>query len=217
MFEFCQEIRSHFSDYLDGKCSGETLRSLRYHLSNCAACGEELERWQVMQAELRALPRLQAPAKQALKLRVRLSQELHRNLLGRLWVRLENALCPVLLPASAGVVLTAIICFGVIIGSRVAPGPSVPDVPVQLVTPPRVQTLAPLDFNTGDQAVVLVTRIDAEGRVMDYKILSGQRSPELMYRLDRIMYFSVFHPATTFGRPTYGRVVLSLERITVRG
>ena len=65
--------------------------------------------------------------------------------------------------------------------------------------------------------MVLVTHIDAEGRVMDYKILSGQHSPELTYRLDRLMYFSQFHPATMFGRPTGGQVVLSLRRITVRG
>ena len=84
MFEFCQEIRGHFSDYLDGVCSRETLRSLRYHLSYCSACNEELQRWQAMQADLRALPRRRAPQKYALKLRVALSQELHRNLLGRL-------------------------------------------------------------------------------------------------------------------------------------
>ena len=217
MFEFCQEIRGHFSDYLDGVCSRDTLRSLRYHLSYCSACKEELQRWQAMQADLRALPRRRAPQKYALKLRVSLSQELHRNLLGRLRVHLENALRPVLLPASAGVVLTAIICFGLIMEWRVTPAANIPDVPIQLVTPPRVQTLAPLDFNTGDQGVVLVTHIDAEGRVMDYKILSGQHSPELTYRLDRLMYFSQFHPATMFGRPTGGQVVLSLRRITVRG
>ena len=167
MFEFCQEIRGHFSDYLDGACSRDTLRSLRYHLSYCSACKEELQRWQAMQADLRALPRRRAPQKYALKLRVALSQELHRNLLGRLRVHLENALRPVLLPASAGVVLTAIICFGLIMEWRVTPAANIPDVPIQLVTPPRVQTLAPLDFNTGDQGVVLVTHIDAEGRVMD--------------------------------------------------
>src|SRR5438093_12032196 len=178
MFEFCQEIRGHFSDYLDGACSRDTLRSLRYHLSYCSACKEELQRWQARQAELRALPRRRAPQKYALKLRVSLSQELHRNLLGRLRVHLDNALRPVLLSASAGVVLTAIICFGLIMEWRVTPAANIPDIPIQLVTPPRVQTLAPLDFNTGDQGVVLVTHIDAEGRVMDYKILSGQHSPE---------------------------------------
>ncbi len=217
MFELCQEIRSHFSDYLDGLCSQDALRSMRYHLSHCAACSRELERWQDMRTDLRSLPRLEVPPRHALRLRVALSQELHRNLLGRLWVRLDNALRPVLLPASAGVALTAIICFGLIMDSRETPASNTPDVPVQIVTPPRVQTLAPLDFNTGDQPVVLVTHIDADGRVLNYRILSGQDSPELVNRLDRMMYFSVFRPATMFGRPTDGQVVLSLRRITVHG
>ncbi len=93
----------------------------------------------------------------------------------------------------------------------------VPDVTVQLATPARVQELAPMDFNTDDNGLVLVTQINAEGRVKGYRVLSGQRSPELMQRLDRMIYFSIFRPATMFGRPTDGQVVLSLRRITVRG
>ena len=74
-----------------------------------------------------------------------------------------------------------------------------------------------MDFNTGDNGLVLVTQINAEGRVKGYRVLSGQRSPELMQRLDRMIYFSIFQPATMFGKPTDGQVVLSLRRITVRG
>jgi hypothetical protein len=102
-------------------------------------------------------------------------------------------------------------------GSQVAPITNIPDVTVQLVTPARVQALAPMDFNTGDNSLVLVTQINAEGRVKGYRVLSGQGSPELMRRLDRMIYFSVFQPATMFGKPTDGEVVLSLRRITVRG
>jgi hypothetical protein len=90
-------------------------------------------------------------------------------------------------------------------------------VPLQLVTPPRVRELAPINFNTGDQPVVLLTQIDAAGRVMSYRVLSGHLSPEISRDLDRLIYFSLFDPATTFGKPTDGQVVLSLRRITVRG
>ncbi len=216
MFESCIEIRSHFSDHLDGRCGPETLRSLRFHLTYCGSCGEELGRFQAMRADLRRLPRRRVPPELALRLRVRMSQELHRNLLGKFLLRLDNALQPLLLPASGGV-LTAIICFGLIMGSQVVPVTNLPDVPLQISTPPRVRALAPIDLITGDQAVVLVTHIDADGRVTNYKVLSGQYSPELMQRLDRMMYFGLFHPATTFGKPTDGQVVLSLRRITVRG
>ncbi len=216
MFESCLEIRSYFSDYLDGVCARETLRSIQYHLSYCASCRDDLEHRGAVQADLRGLPRRRVPPELALRLRVRLSQQIHRNLLVRLLVRLENLLEPLILPASAGV-LTAIICFGLIMGSQVVPVANTPDVPLRISTPPRVLELAPMNFNAEDQAVVLVTHIDAGGRVTNYKVLSGQHSPELMYRLDRMMYFSLFHPATMFGKPTDGQVVLSLRRITVRG
>ena len=121
-----------------------------------------------------------------------------------------------LLPATGGV-LTAVICFGLIMGSQVVPMTNIPDVTVQVVTPARVQTLAPMDFNTGDDGLVVVTQINAEGRVKGYRVLSGEGSPEIMQRLDRMIYFSNFQPATMFGKPTDGQVVLSLRRITVRG
>ena len=216
MFEGCVEIRSHFSDYVDDLCTREALKSIRFHLVYCAACREELAQWQSLQAELRGLARRRVPTDLALRLRVRLSQHLHRHYLAGLWVRLENLLQPLLIPATGGV-LTAVICFCLIMGSGVAPVTNIPDVPFQSVTPPRIRALAPMDFNTGDNPVVLVTQIDAEGRVKGYRLLSGQNSPELMQRLDRMIYFSLFQPATISGKPTDGEVVLSLRRITVRG
>jgi hypothetical protein len=216
MFESCLEIRNHFSDYLDGECPREILRSVRYHLAGCASCRRELEAWQAVQDDLRALPRVQVPAEESLKLRVNLSRQLHQHLLEQLRVRLENILEPLLLPASAGV-LTAVLCFGIIMGSQFVPSNRVSEEQAQANTPPQLRVLPPLDFNTGDQAVTLVTHIDSGGRVTEYQLLSGQQSPDLMNRLDRMMYFSVFRPATMSGRPTDGRVVLSLRRITVRG
>ena len=189
---------------------------MQFHLNHCVSCREELARWQEMQAEVRSLPNRHVPPQLALKLRVRLSQVLHNNLLSRLVVRFENALQPLLLPASAGI-LTAVICFGMIMGSGAPVESNTPDVPMQLVTPPRVQALWPLDFNTGDQPLVVVTHIDASGRVTDYQVLSGQRSPELTHRLNRMLCYSLFRPATMSGKPTNGRMVLSLRRITVRG
>jgi hypothetical protein len=216
LFEACGEIREHFDDFLDGESSRDTFRSLHYHLAHCASCATELDRRWMLKADLRSLPRRQSPPWLSLRVRVVASQELHRNLLGRLLVRLQNALKPRLLPVTAGV-CTAIICFGLFMGSAVVPITNIPDVPVSLTTPPRVRVLAPVDLNAGDQPVVVVTHIDADGRVIDYQLLSGQPSPELMHRLDRMMYFSLFQPATLFGRPTNGQVVLSFRQITVRG
>ena len=216
MFENCIEIRNHFSDYADGLCGREVLRSIRFHLTHCARCREELDLRSTIQTDLRALPLQHVMPEVSLKMRVTLSQYLHRNLWGRLAVYLENAIKPLMLPASAGV-LTAIICFGLILGSEAVPMASIPDMPQAVSTPPRVRALGPINLSTDEQTVVLMTHVDEVGHVTYYQVLSGQQSPALMQRLDRMMYSSYFKPATLYGKPTDGQVVLSLRRITVRG
>ncbi len=216
MFEGCVEIRNHYSDYLDGRCDPQAMKSIRFHLSYCGSCRRELEAWETMQADLRGLTRLQVPAELALRLRVEVSQGLHRRMLEHLRVWMDNVLQPMLLPASGGV-LAAIVCFCLIMGSLVVPVTTTPDVPPAFFTPPRVRDVPPFDFNTGDAPVVVVVPINAGGRAMGYRVLSGKSSPELIHQLDRVIYFSDFQPATWFGRPTGGQVVLSLRRITVRG
>jgi hypothetical protein len=216
MFENCVEIRSHFSNYLDGVCDRETRRSVRYHLDHCVSCRAELDLSYAVQADLRALPVARVPRETALRLRVALSQHLHRNLLGRVVMFVENAIKPLMFPASAGV-LTAVLCFGLIMGSSFVPMASPPDEPAAVSTPPRVRALGPMNFSTDEQAVELVMHVDDMGRVTYYQVLSGEDSPALMQRLDRMMYSSYFQPAKMYGKPTDGQVVLSLRRITVRG
>lgn len=216
MFESCMETRNQFSDYLDDRCGHGERRSIRFHLDSCASCREDLEQMQAVQAELRTLPHRHVPPELSLKMRVRLSQRTHRHLLSGWRVRFENALRPFLLPASGGV-LTAVIFFGLIMGTSFVPVSTMPDVPLSLVTPPRLRELPPMNLGSGDQDLLLLTQIDAAGRVMSYRVLSGQVSPQFAHNLDLLIYFSTFDPATTFGKPTGGQVVLSLRRITVRG
>jgi hypothetical protein len=207
-----------FTDYLDGTCDRGQLKSIRYHLDNCDSCGGELERLQSIQSELRALPRRRIPPDLSLELRVRLSQYLHDDWVSRWQVRFENSLKPLLFPATGGV-LAAVICFAFLLSANPMKLPAVqrPDVPISLVTPPRLRELPPINFNTDDDQLVLMTRVNAAGHVTSYEVVSGEISPQVRYNLDRLLYFSVFEPATTFGTPTDGKVFLSLSRITVRG
>jgi Putative zinc-finger len=217
MFENCSQIRSYFYDYLDGECSRDVFRSVQFHLAYCASCRAELERYEMLQADLRGLPPHRVSPELALRLRVELSQHLHRNALGRLGVALENALKPLLLPASGGV-LAALLCFALILGSQIIPVAGSPSPQASAPSsPPRIEALAPLNLPPGVNGVVLVTHIDAEGRVLSYRVLSGKHSPKFLHHLDRMMYFSHFQPAMTDGKPTDGEMVLLLSRITVRG
>jgi len=216
MFETCLEIRDHFSDYLNGECDRDTFRSLRFHLDYCAACRRELETLETLSTDLRRLPRRRVPPELALRLRVQLSRYCHRNWLGLLGLFLDNALKPLLLPASGGA-LAALLCFVLIMGSQIIPVTTYSEDSSEISTPPRVEALAPMNFQTGDEGIVLLTHIDAAGRVLSYRIISGHYSPALLEHLDRMMYFSQFRPAMADGKPTDGQMVLSLRRITVRG
>lgn len=216
MFESCAEIRGYYSDYVDGLCSQEALRSIRFHLRYCSPCQRELDRAQILQQDLARIPRRPLSHETDLRTRVRISHELNRNILGRLVVRAENLARGRLLSGSVGLA-AAVFCFCLIMGSEAAPVNNIPDVPLSFMTPPQVVALAPLDFSTGGKPLVVVTYIDAGGQVVSYKVLSGQHSPDLMHNLDRLIYFSRFTPATAFGQPTEGAVILSLGQITVRG
>ncbi|HEY6292011.1 MAG TPA: zf-HC2 domain-containing protein [Terriglobia bacterium] len=212
MFESCLEIRRQFSDYVDDACSDAARHSIRYHLRTCAACDLELERYQLLRADLRSLPRPRVSESDQLRLNVALSRALHANTFEILRVHFENALRPLLLPAS-GAVLAGLLCLGLTLDWLIVP-PPMPD--ASSVTPAAVEALEPVDFNTGKDGLCLVGHVNADGRVVDYQVVSGKQSPELKSHLDHLMYFSVFRPATRLGKPTDGQVILSLRRITVR-
>jgi Putative zinc-finger len=212
MFESCVQIRQQFSEFVDGESSAATRQSIRYHLSHCGACRLELERYKLLMGDVGLLPRRRLSALAELRFNVAMSRVRYSNALGSLKVRLQNAVRPLVLPATGGV-LAGLMCLVLTLDWLIVP-------PAQAnastVTPARLESLAPLDFNTGREGLVLVTHVNADGRVVDYTIVSGKPSPELKSELDRLMYFSVFQPATMLGEPTDAQVVLSLRRITVR-
>ena len=108
-------------------------KSIRYHLSFCEACREQLDQWQSVREELRALPRRQVPPELALRLRVQMSQRLNQKPLPDLWVRFENALKPLAAAGHGRGVDGGDLLLpdhGIAGGSR---SPTIPDVTVQLV------------------------------------------------------------------------------------
>jgi hypothetical protein len=214
MFESCLEIRRQFSEYIDLEaCERATRLSVQYHLQNCGACERELERFRLLQADLNSLPRHRMSRFAELRLEVALSRARHADTLAGLRVKFENVFRPLLLPAS-GAVLAGLLCLGLTMDWLAVPPAARPD--DSSATPARIESLVPVDINTGDNGLWVVTHVNSDGRVMDYKVVSGKESPEVKSQLDRLMYFSVFQPATRRGRRTDAQVVLALRRITVR-
>jgi hypothetical protein len=218
----CKEIRELFSPYLDGVISGREMHAIEQHLSGCPACGAEYAALVSTQSLVAGLGRLPSPPQLSLKLRIALSHQASRSLSRRweaLWVRVENAMNAVMVPATAGIV-TSVFAFGLLIGVF-APGPlqGQADVPTSLYTPPQ---LAATPFDSvgvaGVESLVVEIAVDAKGRVQDYRILSGPKDAQnLLPKLNQMLIFTVFQPATNFGRPIPGRTVLTFSKVNVRG
>jgi hypothetical protein len=69
----------------------------------------------------------------------------------------------------------------------------------------------------GNNPVVVQAFINGEGRVYDYKIVSGSADGKARAHLESVLLFSVFAPAQVFGQPVRGTVLLSFSSIPVRG
>ncbi len=219
----CTDARTLMSSFLDGAMTGKRMRAVNDHLEGCSNCCEEYSLLVGSQKLVSSVGRISAPPDLALKLRVAISQQAARNR-GRSWqgvlVRFENAFNAFMVPATAGVV-SAIIIFGLLIGVLM-PGQlsASNDVPTALFTPPELAS-SPFGVEMGyvnAESLVVEAYVDANGRVQDYRVLSEPDSArDELPELKNMMIFTVFKPATTFGQPTSGHVILSFAKVNVKG
>jgi hypothetical protein len=207
---------------LDSMLDADFLRPLQDHLAECDRCTAQfaaLRRTKWLMATMASHP---APPEMALQIKVALSQQLasrrHHRWESRL-VRWENALNAFMFPATAGM-LSAILIFGLLIGVLVpAHLTGANDVPTMLYTPPEM-TSAPFGLGSGainGEAILVEAVIDAHGRVQDYRVLTSPGDTGLTPEMKNALIFTQFRPATSFGLPTSGRVVLSFSNINVGG
>jgi hypothetical protein len=220
----CSEAKSRNSEYLDGTANGRMMRDIGEHLANCSTCNAEYATLKQTQHLVASLGRKQPPPELALRLRLALSREAanpRRNPVRVLLDRLEDAAHLFMVPATAGLV-SAIVFFGILIGFFAIPGQlqAAEDVPTMLYTPPTLSS-SPFGVGLGSlnaDAVVIEAFVDANGRVQDYRVLSSpEDTNEITPQLNNMLIFTVFQPATAFGRPTSGRAVLSFSKINVKG
>jgi len=221
----CAEAKSLLSPYLDGAVSGAQMRGLSEHLETCARCETEYVQLRETQQLLAVVGRRKAPDDLALRLRVAISQEAAQTRRPRyegMLVRVENALNGFMVPATAGLV-SAVVIFGLLIGFLALPEQLLGnnnDVPLMLNTAPQLQRSA---FGTvlnsiNDDSLVIEAYVDANGRVQDYRVLSDAGEPvRLTPQVKNMLIFTTFRPATTMGRPTAGRAVLSFSKVSVKG
>ena len=223
----CTEAEDQFSAYLDGTLSGVAMADVREHLAHCPACSRSFAGSRATLAALAALPPLKPPPALALRLRVAVSQEKARTVastIETLKLRWRNTVAPLAVQFSAGLLSAALLLGTVmlLVGTFAAPEQAAArDEPIGMATPPRLLFAAPPDRSSLEAplngSVVLRVFVDAEGRVYDYRVISGTADPRSQAALANEMLWSVFAPARVFGEPVRGSVILSLAGVSVPG
>jgi anti-sigma factor RsiW len=222
----CAHVRKQFSGYLDGAVTGAAMHEIALHLEGCSGCVAEFAEWRNAQSLVSSIGPAKAPPNLGLRLRVALSQQstnTAQEKLARGRVRWQNTFRPLVLQATAGLASTIVLLGAVslLVGMVASPEPLLArDEPLGMASSPRFlyTSLEPAG-GVGDREnpVVVQAFVNGEGRVYDYRIVSGTADLKTRAQLEDTLLFSVFAPARVFGQPVRGTVVLSFSGVSVRG
>jgi hypothetical protein len=230
---FCAIVQSRFSDYLDGAVNGQEMQEIARHIEGisgsgdgCPNCARELAAWRSAQNALTSLGPAKPPADLALRLRVAISHENARRnsrLIDRLSLKWDNAVRPLLVQVSAGIVGSVVLVGGImlLLGVVAAPQPVLAnDEPLGAVTAPHYLYSAVLPqsiLTPQDTTIVVEASIDKFGRVYDFDIVAGPQDDTVRTQIASQLLSSVFEPASAFGVPIRGRAIITFSGISVRG
>lgn len=224
--QICQKCQSSFSVYLDGAVSGQQMQLIARHLESCAGCAREFAAMCAMQQSVAALGQAKAPPDLGLKLRLAISHEQARrksSWFDTVSLKWENAVRPMLVQVSAGFAGAVIFIggIGLLLGMVASPEPVLAnDEPLGAMTSPHYlySTVNPSAIVSDHDSVIIVEAyVNAQGRVYDYNIVSGPEDPAVQNQVLNQLLTSVFAPASVFGAPVRGRVVLTFSGISVHG
>jgi anti-sigma factor RsiW len=220
----CAAIRQRFPDYVDGAVTGRVMSAVAAHLEECKECHSDFAAWQALQQAFAVAQPVRMPAGLNMRLRDAMSDENARRERwqpGNLAARCGAFLRPVLLRGAAGLVTATLLLGGIgwMVGEVGATPVLANDRPLGALTEPHfLYSLAPAQMTSSDQdaAVVVQAKVDDEGRVYDYRIVCGPQdaATEAQVR-DRLMLL-MYQPATAFGLPVRGQVMISFAGVSVK-
>lgn len=220
----CEAVREEFGSYLDGTISGVEMNAIATHLEDCRQCANEFADLRLMQQALSSLGPAQTPVSlqdQLLEaLAVERNNGTHLPFGRRVLALFRDSIAPMALRVSAGIAVAA-----VLIGSLVwmyAPSLAVQandDAMAHLVGPHYLYSeVPPQPIETRhDTPIVIEAKVDTEGRVYDYYIVEGPKDHQVQVKIQENLLASVFKPATVFGVPVRGHVLLTYTGVSVRG
>ncbi len=224
----CNAMQAKFSEYLDGRLTGREMQRIATHLEHCRACAAEWTSLRELQSSLATLGPIAEPEDLALRIRVAVSQERaksRKSLLHVMDLAWRNTVGPFLLQASAGFASAVLLLGSVILMVGIVTKPEAAqasgDEPLGRATAPRLIYSA---AGTGDNQIaalpapiVIEAYINGEGRVYDYRIVSGPNDAATRSQVEDLLVPLFFEPARFFGQPVRGLAVLSFSGVSVRG
>lgn len=220
----CLDVRAGFPDYLDGTASGVEMAAIAGHLDSCIPCAREFDGLCTVQQALATLGPAKAPEQ--------LQQDLHRTLrlerdrgthlpLAQRAARWWHAqLAPLAIRFAGGLSATVLLLSGAISILGLSNAVFASDDNMAHLVQPRYlySQVLPMPVETRhDVPVIVEAKVDARGRVYDYSIIAGPTDAQTQVQVERNLLSSVFQPATLFGVPVRGHVVVTYAGVSVRG
>ncbi len=225
MTQNCTSIRPSFSAYLDGAIPGRQMQQIASHLESCEPCRQEFNELRALQQSLAILGPARAPANLGMKLRIAISHE--RAAMRSSWkdafsLKWENTLRPMLVQVSAGFAGSVVLVGGImlLLGMFAAPEPVMAnDEPLGAITAPHYLYSAvnprAITSPNGSAPIVVEAYVNEQGRVYDYNIVSGSTDSAVQSQVVDQLVMSVFEPASVFGSPVRGTVILTFSGVSV--
>jgi anti-sigma factor RsiW len=217
-----------FSEYLDGRLNGREMQQIAAHLEGCRPCDREFAALRHGQAALASLGPVSEPKDLLLRLRVAISQERARSQRSVIqgWnLAWKNTVGPFVLQASAGFASAVLLMGTVILLATMFAQPEAAqasqDEPLGNPTAPRLISLSTgvgrSEVGDGSGPVVVEAYVNNQGKMYDYRIVSGPTDANTRAQIENLLLNSRFEAAKFFGQPVRGLAVLSFSGISVRG
>ncbi len=225
----CTSMQAKFSDYLDGRMTGREMQRIAAHLDICGECANDWQALRRNQVAIANLEPVQEPEDLLLRIKVSVSQERARRRKGAFsgfGLAWRNTIGPFLLQAGAGFA-SAVLLLGtvtVLVGMFTRPevAHANEDEPLGNATAPRLLYLSSGSGSSDEMGaiaspVIVEAYVNGDGRVYDYRIVSGPADAATRAQVENMLVLSRFEPARFFGQPVRGLAVLSFSGVSVRG
>lgn len=220
----CAQVQAGFSAYLDSAMSGVQMVAIHTHLESCDACSQEFAIWRAVQSSLGELGPAAMPARLQTQLRAAIAAErsretylpMHRQLL-RAW---QTTIAPAALRVAGGFAAAVVLVAGLgyLFAAPIAVQAN--DDRLANLAPPRYlySQVPPQPIRVPhDEPILVEALVNEQGRVYDYNLIAGPQDEKVQLQVADNLLASVFKPASLFGVPVRGHVVLTYTGVSVHG